>query len=288
MEDNASTGAPATSGGESPAIGAAAAVAPTQPVASAAVAPQPGAVTNAVGQTASAAMGSEPAPIKWTDSLKSEHKDYVEGKGFKDPSAVLESYINLEKLRGVPQDRLLKMPETADSPEWEQLYSKLGKPDKAEGYELTVPEGEDATFVDWAKEAFHKLNMTKDQATGLIESFNQMVDNQKADGGEAYKADVQKQEMNLKKEWGQAYHQNIANAQNAAKEFGVPTEAIDAMEKSIGFDGVMKMMNSIGEKIGESKYHDGGKSVDGFGQNVLTPERAMAEISKLKGDNTFV
>lgn len=285
MEDANAGGSVSTGAESAPSVSASSTVNPAPaPSASEAVSTQAPPQQSAASQ----ATGAEPTPASWTDSLSADLKNYVDNKGFKDPGAVLESYINLEKLRGVPQDRLLKMPETSDDPQWAEVYSKLGKPDTPEGYGLSVPEGEDSTVMDWAKDAFHKNNLSVDQAQNVIESFRQMAENQQSAELEAYNQGLQKQEMDLKKEWGQAYHQNIANAQAAVKEFGLPSEAIDAMEKAIGFDGVMKFMNSIGERIGEGKYHAGTGDGQGFGNGVLTPERARAEINKLKQDNTFV
>jgi hypothetical protein len=105
---------------------------------------------------------------------------------------------------------------------------------------------------------------------------------------EAYDNSIKKQEMDLRKDWGAAYHQNVANAQRAAQTFGLPDKAIQALEKTIGFDGVMKFMSDIGGKIGEHGYVAGGRS-QSFGEtNVLTPDQARARIQTLKRDHDFV
>jgi len=238
---------------------------------------------------AAAPIESTPAvaPTPWTESLSVEQKDYVTNKGFTDPASVLESYVNLEKLRGVPQDRLLKLPEAADSPEWGDVYSKLGKPPSPEGYEFKVEPGEDTSFVDWARESFHKLNLTVDQGQALMESLNGYAENQQAGNADVYNQEIATQEMSLKKDWGSAYHQNIAIAQKAAKTFGFPSEAIDAMENAVGFDGVMKLMNGLGTRLGEADYVSGQAS-GGFGESaVLTPDQARGKLENLKKDPEF-
>ena len=71
------------------------------------------------------------APADWTAGLPEEMKGYVQNKGFKDPSAVVESYRNFEKLMGVPQDRMIKLPEKAeDKAAWDSIYNRLGRPEK--------------------------------------------------------------------------------------------------------------------------------------------------------------
>lgn len=221
----------------------------------------------------------------WIEGFSPEQADYIATKGFQSPQAVLESYMNLEKLRGVPQERLLKLPESPDADGWQAVYSKLGKPETPEGYDIQVAEGGDENFAKWAKEAFHKLNLTKSQAQGFIEKLVDYNTQNEITATEQYKANVQKQEMNLRKEWGSAYHQNVANAQRAYKAFGIPDNAVAALEKEMGFDGLMKLMNDIGSKMGEDAYIDGVRSRE-FG-DVLTPEQARAKISNLKRDSEF-
>lgn len=244
----------------------------------------------AAAETVSKGSVQSAPAVQWTESLSPEMKDYVTTKGFKDPSMLLDSYVNLEKLRGVPQERLLKLPESADASEWNDVYSKLGRPDNPDGYGLQVPEKGDPAFVNWAKDAFHKLNLTKNQATGLLEKFSEYVGSKNTESLEQYKSKVAEQEINLKKDWGSAYHQNIAVAQQAAKTFGIPSEAVDAMEKAIGFDGVMKLMSNIGMRLGESKYVSGqSNSQNAYGETmVLTPQQARARIENLRRDPDFV
>lgn len=224
--------------------------------------------------------------VDWTSTLSPELKEYVNTKGFKDPVSVLDSYRNLEKLRGVPQDRLIKLPESAEDTGWADVYAKLGKPSTPEGYGIEVADGEDRGFADWAKSTFHKMNMTTDQAQGLLDSFNAYNEAVMAKESEDYGEIVKKQEMDLRKDWGAAYHQNVANAQRAQREFGMPDEGVAALEKAIGFDGLMKFMNAVGSQIGEAAYVDGQRN-GGFGEEKLTPDQAKAKIQALKKDADF-
>lgn len=264
--------------------------APAAAAPAAAQAPATATSTTAPITAAPAGEGTtQPVSVNsWTDSFSPELKDYVSNKGFKDPKAVLDSYINLEKLRGVPQERLLKMPEDPADAGWNEVYQKLGKPLTPEEYGLRAEEGGDSSFVDWAKGTFHELNLTKSQAQSLVQKFGEFAKNRSASQEAGFVEKLKSQEMDLKKEWGAAYHQNVANAQAAARAFDIPGEAIDALEKVMGFDGVMKFMNNIGSKIGEAAFHSGGPS-KGFGQDgdILTPSQARAKIDALKRDSDF-
>lgn len=254
----------------------------------AAQAPAPSAAPITAAPAGEAAAAPSVPVSSWTDSFSPELKDYVSTKGFKDPKAVLDSYINLEKLRGVPQERLLKMPEDPADAGWNEVYQKLGKPMTPEEYGLQAKEGGDSSFIDWAKGTFHELNLTKSQAQALVQKFGEFADGRSSAQETAFVEKLKSQEMDLKKEWGAAYHQNVANAQAAARAFDIPGEAIDALEKVMGFDGVMKFMNNIGSKIGEAAFHGSGQS-KGFGTDgdILTPSQARAKIDALKRDSDF-
>lgn len=223
----------------------------------------------------------------WIESLSPDQQNYVKNKGWKDSKSVLESYINLEKLRGVPEDRLLKIPQEADDPNWSKVYSKLGKPDSKEGYEVPQADTEEMrAFNEWAKDNFYDLNLTKQQAQGLMERYANYVNEVQQQAIQNYDQQYKQQDANLKKEWGAAYHQNIALAQRAAQEFNVPAEAIEALEQSLGFDGVMKFMHSLSAKVGESKYIEGDGARNPNAK--LTPDQAKSQIAALKKDKSFV
>jgi hypothetical protein len=225
---------------------------------------------------------------KWTDSFDTDTKDFVTQRGFQDPKAVIESYRNLEKLRGVPQDRLLKLPEAPDAPEWNDVYSKLGKPASPEGYGLKPKDPNASGFTDWAKTAFHKLNLTTAQGQELVNQFNEYNSAQDAESRAKHETAVQDQTMKLKKEWGSAFQQNIGRAKEAYRQLGIPDAAIDSLEKSIGFDGVIKLFHDLGTKVGEASFISGDVGSSYGEGSILTPDQANARIRALKQDGDFV
>jgi len=280
--------APASTTSAAPAA-APAAAAPAEGAAAASTPPQ---VTVSTGAPGTSSKG-DPAPTsgKWYDSYDADTKDYLTQKGFNDPKAVVESYRNLEKLRGVPQDRLLKLPDAtaaADAPEWNDVFTKLGKPATPEGYGIAPKDPNNAGFTTWAKDTFHKMNLTAAQGQELVKQFNAYNESLSAKENESHAAKVKEQTEALKKEWGAAHDQNIARAKAAYRQFGIPDAAIDSLEKSIGFDGVMKLFNRLGTQVGEHDFVGGNGGGQGFGDNVmLTPEQANARIKALKQDSAW-
>ena len=106
-------------------------VTPAAPAAPAVnVSPNPGSVTGAAAPS---------TPPSWTTGFTDELKGYVDAKGFKDAQSVVESYRNFEKIKGVPQERLLTLPEKDEDPSWNDVWKRLGRPDQPKDYQLEVP-----------------------------------------------------------------------------------------------------------------------------------------------------
>lgn len=229
------------------------------------------------------------AASDWTSSFDADTKDYVTQRGFKDPKSLLDAHRNLEKLRGIPLDRILEMPDPQANPEtsaakMKAIYEKLGKPANPDGYGLKPKDDKNPEFTNWAKEAFHKLNLTTAQGQELVKQFNEFNERLEGDANAQHTAKVQEQVGVLRKEWGAAYNQNVARAQAAYRQFGIPDAAIDSLERSIGFDGVIKMFHKLGTQVGEQEFI-GGDGNSSFGDNIqLTPEQANARIKALKQD----
>lgn len=253
----------------------------------------PAAPANSVGTTTGSVSGAtQSAPggasgSDWTTTLSTDHKGYVQNKGFKDPSMVLESYINLEKLVGVPKERLLKIPEKSDDPEWGNIYGRLGRPEKADLYSIPAPkDGKgDPDFTNWAKSAFHEIGLSNAQAEKLSQKWNDYANGSQVKSDGETKAKFEAEATGLKKEWGAAFEQNTKIARQAAQAFGLDAETITKIEDQVGFSKVMKFMHAVGSKIGEDGFTVGGKS-SGFG--VMTPAQALNKINDLRRDPGFV
>jgi hypothetical protein len=237
-------------------------------------------------QASANGAGDAGLPADWTQPLSAEYKNYVQQKGFKDPGAVLESYVNLEKLVGVPKEQLLKLPQKADDPAWNDVYSKLGKPEKSDGYNLVVPkENGDENFANWAKETFHGLNLSKAQGENLVEKWNAYIAGVREAQAKEYEAAVLKDVEKLKTDWGMAHDQNLRIAQRAAEVLGFDEAKIDQFEQVMGFQGVMRLLHDLGTKLGEDKFVSGEGLAGGKG--FLTPDTAQQRIQALKGDPEF-
>lgn len=229
-----------------------------------------------------------PAPTNdWTTGLSDEYKGFVQTKGFKDPSSVIESYRNLEKHLGIPKERLLTLPENMeDANSLNAIFDKLGRPSKSDEYSFQVAEeagGEE--FGKFLKGLFHESGLTKKQAETIMTKYGEYFTGEVTKTQTQMQAEFDRQTQALKTEWGAAHDQNINVAKKAAVAFKLDAGTIDKLEAALGYDGVMKFLHNVGSKIGEDSFV-GGNPGQGGG-NIHTPEAAKYKISELTKDPAF-
>lgn len=249
----------------------------------------PGAGAGSLGGAAPPASTAGSAPSgDWTTGFNDDLKGYVQNKGFKDSASVVESYRNFEKLIGVPQERVLKLPTKEDDPAWNDVYDRLGRPKDPKEYKIDVPkELGDEKFSEWAKGTFHKLGISKAAGEKLAAEWTARVQSEQKARVDAHNAQLTGETDSLKKEWGLAHDKYMAMAKQAATSFNVDGKVIDQLSTQLGFTGVMKLFQQIGEKMGEGNFVSGGSGTGGFG-NVMAPEAARNRINALRHDSDFV
>lgn len=211
-------------------------------------------------------------------------KTWTEAKGFKSAEAQAESLWNMEKLMGAPRERLVKIPEKADDPEWKGIWNKLGVPAEASSYELPVPEGVPTDFAEKAKGWMHELNIPAAAAKGLATKWNAEIASQAEAHEKALELQSDTEMGQLKAEWGiqAAEKENIARA--AAKEFfNLDGDKMNAVERTMGSRAFMEAMVAIGEKLGEAKFVQG----NGSDPQVSTIAQAQQRIKELQKDREF-
>lgn len=235
---------------------------------------------------ASTVNTTPPSSNDWISGLNEDLRGYVQNKGFKDPGAVVDSYRNLEKLRGVPQERLLTLPDKEDAPEWNAIYERLGKPKVADEYSFELPEAaKSPEFEKWAKETFHANGLSKKAAENIMKQYGEYFNNQIASTNESDKARLESQIASLKKEWGAAYEQNYGVANQAAKVFGVDNPTLDSLKAVMGEANTIKFLHTIGSKLGQGTFVSGDNS-GGFNR-AMTPAEAKDKLATLMKDNDF-
>lgn len=246
-----------------------------------------GAAAPAAPAAAPAAAAPAAPALSWLPSADETTVGYVQNKGWTEPGQVLDGYRNLEKLIGHDRaGRTVVLPkDDASADELNAFYGKLGRPATPDDYRIAAPTGGDADFAKAAAAKFHELGLTSKQAAALVEWNNTQGEGLKAADLAAAQARFADDDRALKGDWGNAYTQNLNQAQAAVRGLGISAEQIDQLSSSLGHKATMELFQKIGSRMGEAEFVSGGKN-EKFGQ-ALTPGQAKAEISALRVDKDF-
>lgn len=228
-----------------------------------------------------------PEAPKWLGEADETTVGYVQNKGWTDPKQVVSSYLNLEKLLGADKagNAIVLPKEGADAKEWNAVFDRLGRPGAPDGYKIEAPEQmKDLVAPTLAK--YHELGLTKSQGEALAKFEVERATSMAQANEQAKAAAFQADDQAIKQEWGNAYTQELAKAQQAARGLGLDADTIDKLSGSIGHKATLQLLNKIGTRMGESGFVSGDKT-EGFG-NAMTPGQAKAAIQTKMADREFV
>lgn len=240
-----------------------------------------------------AAPVSAPAAVDlagdWMGNIQDpELRTLAETKGWDKggPESVLSSYHNLEKMFGADKaGRAVVMPgPEADEATVSEFYGKLGRPDTAEGYELSVPEGDDGAMAEWASNVFHEAGLTAKQAQIVSDKWNEHVGSMQTAAVDQNAQSAASAEAELRREWGTAYDQKVNGINEAAAALNLSQENLEGLRSSMGPSAAMKFVDGLAGKLGESPMDTGGANMGG----ALTPASAQIELGKLSMDKEFM
>lgn len=242
------------------------------------------------GGEAPPAGGTPPAPPSaptWLTGADEVTVGYVANKGWTEPKQVLEGYRNLEKLLGADKaGNAVVLPKPDATPEEQAaFFNRLGRPADAAGYKLDAIKGSDPEFSKQAASWFHELGLTQKQGEALATKWNEHVGGMSTASQEAQQAAFAADDAALKTSWGQAFAQNVAQAQVGMRAIGGP-EMVDKLSAAMGHKATMEFLQNIGSRMGEASF-ESGQTATKFG-DALTPGEAKAKIAELRADKNFV
>ena len=213
----------------------------------------------------------------WFDSFSEDIRGNQDITKFNSAEELAKSYINAQTLIG--RDNI-PMPVTED--DWANTYNRLGRPETADGYELQVDsEAINPEFQQSFLEKAHSLGLSNKQVQALTE-WNLSL----SDGSEevALQQEQATQEAveSLKKDWGNAFEQNVNIANRALNEF-VSSEDIDFItETEIGgvkladHPVMARILHNVGKGLMEDvKFEGKGNEL------VLSPNELQDKQSSL-------
>lgn len=111
------------------------------------------------------------------------------------------------EITNLKENSIPKLPPNASPEEREMFYLALGRPEKPEGYAFTPQEGifHDESMVSFARNAFFKANLTKEQAESITQDWDNLIEGMSNAQAEAAKVAKDKAESELKNELGAKY-----------------------------------------------------------------------------------
>lgn len=251
-----------------------------------------GAGAGAGAAGAAGAAGGDAGAANWFGGLNDEDRAWAASKGWKEDTPVLDvakaslqSYRNLETMFGADKaGRTVLLPKDQnDKPAFDAIFEKLGKPQKPDDYKLPVPEGTDGAFLKLATDAFHKTNLTVDQAKGIYDWYRAT----ELDAAQQAKTRNEQSITALEAEWGQAFEQNVEIGRTAMKAAGLEPNEIKALEMALTPGRLAKMMHTLGQPFAEGGAPDRDSRLS-TGFSKLTPNDAKAKADTMMADKLFM
>jgi hypothetical protein len=188
-------------------------------------------------------------------------------------------------------DKLAIPGKWANDDDWSNVYSKLGRPENADGYKLELKEGTqvDKDMESWYRGLAHKAGLNDRQANAIFQEYMAKEAELKAANAPPSPEDVEiikgEAEIALKKEWGKAFDTKMNEAKGVLSEFA-PKDFDQLLTKDgvpLGNDPVfIKTLANIGNYINSKLGED--KMVGSKQQPQYTPADAEKEIASLRGD----
>lgn len=234
-------------------------------------------VTDDAAPDGGQAATDDGAATSWTDGLSDDVRGYVENKGWKGPEDVLASYQNLEKLRGVPEDKLLKLPDDPSAEgAMDTIYNALGRPEAPDQYKNVLGDGFDADTFKAAAAKAHELGISDKAFAGMqevmAEQAKAVADQQEETAAAAFD------------QWKGANPDSYSNAARVMGELGMSEDQIAGMisgDKTAIYDFAAK----VGARTSEKPVVHGNDTAEGF---THTPASAKSKIAELMADDAFM
>ena len=225
--------------------------------------------------------------ISWLPSdADAELVGHVQNAAWQSPADAVKSHRELQKLLGADRaGRTITVPTDATAPEWDAVYTKLGRPTSPEGYKLGERQGADPEFSKEAAATFHKLGLSDAQAKGLLDWYESKGAGNAQAQQAAEQAKLEAEHAQLEKDWGTGPDAQARRelARRACVGLGLDEQSVDALEKVAGFSKVMKAFAKVGDLMREH----GAEGMNEIGSFGTTPEGARARKTQLLADKDW-
>ena len=223
-------------------------------------------------------------PVSWKSSISEEFRNDPNIEKFTEIDALAKSYINATRMIG--QDKVAVPNKNSTEDQWNEVYSKLGRPETADKYAFDV-ESETLPFDEGAVKSFaeqsHKLGLNNTQAQGILEFYKNNMETSAQQATVNTETAQAQAETELRAEWGKEFDNNVSKASALAKANMNP-EILDLQMQDgtrIGdHPEIIKGFAKIAGMLSEDKL------VSTESESVNSIKDLQSEISSITNDTT--
>lgn len=246
-----------------------------------------------IAADAAAAKETLTKEIGWRANLPEELQKDPSLESFKDetemismPINVAKSFIHTKKMVGADT---IKIPKTDE--EWSDVYTKLGRPETQELYNLSSPEGINPALKDmigkdseWFRELAHKQGLSDNQATALFQEYAKRVSDTYSKTITQSEDETMNNEIQLRTEFGSAYEGKNILGDRALEKLGgsgfMEFAKALGLSKHIEFNRFkFALGNMMAEDLGLDKA---------TGQLITSKESLQEQIAELYSNPAYL
>ena len=154
----------------------------------------------------------------WKDSISEAYRNDPNIEKFTEIDALAKSYINATKMIG--QDKVVIPTNNSTEEHWDEVYTKLGRPESADKYSLDAKSevvNLDETAIKSFAEQSHKLGLNNKQAQGILEFYKNAMEGTAQQSKIDTETAQAQAEQQLRQEWGREFDNNVKKAGALAK-----------------------------------------------------------------------
>ena len=226
---------------------------------------------------------AEPKVINFKEVIPEKYKDEKALANFTSMDDFVKSYLSAQRLVGA--NKVAIPNKMATDEDWEEVYSKLGRPSKPEDYKYSFSEEDiNADQLKNFNETAHRIGLLPKQAERIIKFYNEMNTQAEVDNQKMFEAKQTEAMTDLKKEFGPTYTKRLDQAKKLATE----TLGNEMLNNTVLKDGtrlgdsveVIKAFSMLADKLSEDEI------IKGEGTGYQTASEIEKEISELTEDGS--
>jgi hypothetical protein len=157
-------------------------------------------------------------PASWKSSISEEFRNDPNIVKFTEIDSLAKSYINATKMIG--QDKVAVPNKNSTEDQWNEVYSKLGRPDTPDKYAFDIKseavQMDEGSIKSFAEQS-HKLGLNNAQAQGILEFYKNNMESTMHQATIDTETAQAQSEAELRQEWGKDFDGQVSRASALAK-----------------------------------------------------------------------